>query len=303
VSTRHLIETAVVAAAAVVVSQIVCRVLTRRTSDEYGRHFVRRAVRGITVVVTLVVLGFVWDVFSRRAGWAFALVAAGLAFALQEVLGAVAGWFNILLGGIYRIGDRIEMAGVHGDVIDITPLRTKILETGVSTSTVGGSEASSDQWVRGRQATGRIVFVSNKATFDSPVFNYSSMFEYVWHEVTFPISYDDDWQRAEEIIRDAAIEISETEQAQHAIDEMRRRYPIAISDLEPRVFAHATDNYMELSARFIVAVRTSRLATDELTRRVREGLQAAGIAFASTTMEVSVTSDGDRTSRESSRTG
>jgi small-conductance mechanosensitive channel len=295
--TRHLIETGVVAAAAAVVSYVLGWLLTRRASDEYGRHFVRRAVHTIAFLVALVVLGFVWDVFSKRTSWAFGLAAAGLAFALQEVLGAVAGWFNILLGGIYRIGDRIELAGVHGDVIDITPLRTKLLEIG------GGGSSSTDLWVHGRQASGRIVAISNKTTFDEPVFNYSSMFEYVWHEITIPIAHDADWRRAEEIMRDAAMEVSPTKEAQHAVDEMRRHYPIPISDLEPRVFVRATDNYMELSARFVIGVRTSRVATDEFTRQVCKGLDEAGIAIASTTMDVTVTSDTGRTTRESSRSG
>jgi small-conductance mechanosensitive channel len=289
--THHLIETAAVAAAAVLVSLVVGWFVTRRAADEYARRSVRRAVHFIVVLVALVVLGFVWGVFSQRTTWAFGLAAAGLAFALQEVLGSVAGWFNIMLGGIYRIGDRIEIAGVHGDVIDITPLRTKLLE-------IGGGEST---WVQGRQTTGRIIAVSNKTTFEEPVFNYSSMFEYVWHEVTFPIAHDADWGRAEEIIRDAAIEISRTKDAERAVDEMRRRYPIPISDLEPRVFVRATDNYMELSARFVIAVRTARVATDELTRMVHDALDAAGIAIASTSMDVTLISDSGRTSRESSR--
>jgi small-conductance mechanosensitive channel len=292
---RHLIETAVVIAAAVIVSYLVGWLLTRRTEDVYARRSLRRAVHFLGWVVALAALGFVWDLFSRRASWAFGLAAAGLAFALQEVVGAIAGWFNILLGGIYRVGDRIEIAGVHGDVIDITPLRTKILEIG------GGGSSSTDLWVHGRQASGRIVAVSNKLTFDEPVFNYSSMFEYVWHEVTFPIAHDADWRRAEEIIRNAAVEVSSTDEAQHAVDEMRRRYPIPVSDLEPRVFVRATDNYMELSARFVIGVRTSRVATDELTRTVTAELAAAGLTIASTTMDVTLASDDGRTSRESSR--
>lgn len=293
--TRHLIETAVVAVVAVVVSYGLGFLLTRRTEDEYGRRSVRRAVHFVAFLVALVAVAFVWGVFSRRSTWAFGLAAAGLAFALQEVLGAVAGWFNIMLGGIYRIGDRIEVAGVHGDVIDITPVRTKILEIG------GGGSSSTDLWVHGRQATGRIVTVSNKATFDEPVFNYSTMFQYVWHEVTIPVGHDADWQRAEEIMRDAALEVSPSQEAQQAVDEMRRRYPIPISDLEPRVFIRATDNYMELSARFVIEVRTARVATDEFTRLVMHKFADAGIAVASTSMDVNLVSDSDRTSRESSR--
>lgn len=233
--------------AAVVISYSVGWVITRRTDDEYARRSVRRAIHFIAFLVALVAVGYVWRLFSTHTSWAFALVAAGFAFALQEMLGAVAGWFNIQLGGIYRIGDRIEVAGVHGDVIDITPIRTKILEIGG-----GGS--------------------------------------------------DDDWQRAEEIMRDAALEVSPSKEAQTAVDEMRRRYPIPISDLEPRVFIRATDNYMELSARFVIGVRTARVVTDEFTRLVTKQLAEAGIAIASTSMDISLVSDIDRTSRESSRT-
>jgi small-conductance mechanosensitive channel len=294
---NHLIETAVVAAAAVVVAWVLGWAITRRAADEYARRSVRRAIHFMVLVVALVVLGYVWGIFSQKTSWAFALLAAGFAFALQEVLGAFAGWFNIMLGGIYRIGDRIEVAGVHGDVIDITPLRTKILE-------IGGSEsASSDLWVHGRQATGRVVTVSNKSTFDEPVFNYSGLFEYVWHEVTIPVAHEADWQKAEEVLRDAALEVSPMEDARSAVDEMRRRYPIPISDLEPRVFVRATDNYLELSTRFVIEVRTARVATDRFTRLVKQGLADCRIEVASTSMDVAVTSDGGRTTRESSRSG
>src|SRR5205823_2411437 len=83
--------------------------------------------------------------------------AAGIAFAMQEVIGAIAGWFNITSGRIYRIGDRVELGGVRGDVIDVTLLRTKMLEI--------GSAEDDKSWVKGRQHTGRIVAVSNKAAF------------------------------------------------------------------------------------------------------------------------------------------
>jgi small-conductance mechanosensitive channel len=301
--TRHLIETAIVAAVALFASYAVSWLLTRRAADEYGRHYVRRAVHFLVFLVALIAIGFVWHVFSARAGLGFGLFAAGLAFALQEVIGAVAGWFNILLGGIYRIGDRIEIAGVRGDVIDITPLRTKLLETGVSEPPPTGQPASTDDWVHGRQPTGRLVAVSNKATFDEPVFNYSTMWEFVWQEAMFPISYDDDWHAAEAIIDEEAREISATADARHAMEEMQRRYPVPHSELEPRVYVRATDNYMELSARFVVPIRTSRTAVNDLTRRIRERLDEAGIAIASSTMDVRLISDNDRTSRESSRTG
>lgn len=224
----------------------------------------------------------------RRAGIAFGLFGAGLAFALQEVLGAIAGWFNILLGGIYRVGDRIELAGVHGDVIDVTPLRTKLLETGVADPPPVGAPAATDYWVRGRQPTGRVVAISNKATFTSPVFNYSGAFGYVWQELVVPISYRSDWREAERILLDEARRASATEGAREAMEAMRQRYPLPQTELEPRVFVRATDNWMELSARFVVPVRQSRVALNDVYRRLRDRLDESGIEISSTTAEVTV---------------
>ncbi len=199
---------------------------------------------------------------------------------MQEVIGAVAGWFNILSGRIYRVGDRIELGGVRGDVIDVTPLRTKILEM--------GSALDESSWVAGRQHTGRIVAVSNKKTFTDPVYNYSAAFEYIWEELTIPISHRSDWRKAEEIMREEAVRVSRSEGARRALEAMAKRYPVPRTELEPRVFVRATDNWMELSARLIVPVRTARSVTDELTRRIRDRFDQAGVEVASETVEATV---------------
>jgi small-conductance mechanosensitive channel len=51
----------------------------------------------------------------------------------------------------------------------------------------------------------------------------------------------------------------------------------------------------------LIAVRTSRTAVNELTRRISERLREVGIPIASSTMDSTITSGSDRTSRESSR--
>jgi hypothetical protein len=69
---------------------------------------------------------------------------------------------------------------------------------------------------------------------------------------------------------------------------MTRRYPIERADVEPNVYLRATDNWAELSARFVVPVRTARRAKDALTRRVLDRLYQEGIPIASETSEVTV---------------
>ena len=278
----RLVTSAVVVTIAIVVGQLLGHVLARRTDDPYAKYYARKLSRYATAAVVFVVLAIVWHAFAGRVGVVLGLATAGLAFAMQEVVGAVAGWFNILSGRIFRVGDRIEMGGVRGDVIDITPLRTKVMEI--------GSANSPDTPVRGRQYTGRIVAISNKATFTEPVYNYSAAFEFIWEELTLPVAYDSDWAAAERILTEEAQRVSASEGAQEAIRQMARRYPVPRAEVEPRVYAMATDNYLELSARFVVPVRTARTVKDELTRTVLERFRAGNIEVASTTQDVTVRS-------------
>lgn len=281
----RLVTSAAIVAVAAVAAEVLGRLFARRGDDAYSRYYARKSARYAVAVLALVGVAIVWRAFAGRAGVVLGLAAAGIAFAMQETIGALAGFVNILSGKIFRVGDRVQMGGVRGDVIDISPLRTKIMEI--------GSANDDGTWVRGRQYTGRIVSVSNKATFTDPVFNYSAVFHYIWDELNVPVAHGDDWQQAEAILRAEAERVSATHGAQQAIREMLERYPVAATEVEPRVFARMTDNYMELSARFVVPVRTARSVKDELTRRVHEQLDEAGIAIASTTQDVTVKMAGD----------
>jgi small-conductance mechanosensitive channel len=143
--------------------------------------------------------------------------------------------------------------------------------------------------VRGRQYTGRIVAVSNKATFSDPVYNYTAVFEFIWEEISVPIPHGDDWHRAERILREEVEAVSHSHDANRTLREMVRRYPVPRAEVEPRVFVRATDNWVELAARFPVPVRTARSTKDAVTRRVLERLDEAGIRVASQTQDVRIT--------------
>lgn len=170
--------------------------------------------------------------------------------------------------------------GVRGDVLDLSPLRTKILEI--------GSGQSDESWVRGRQYTGRVVSISNKAVFSEPVFNSSAAFDYLWEELSIPVPYTNDWEKAEEILREEAQRASSSVDARRAIEQVRRRYPVGRAEVEPRVFIRATDNWVELAARFVVPVRNARAVKDEMTRRVLDRFARESITVASATQDITV---------------
>ncbi|MER7455981.1 mechanosensitive ion channel domain-containing protein [Micromonospora sp. NPDC126480] len=276
----RLVTTAVLVVAAVLIGSAAARLAGWRVTDAYTRYYVRKATHYGAFLILLVALAVLWRPFAGRIGVVLGFVAAGVAFAMQEVIGALAGWVSILTGRQFRVGDRIQMGGVRGDVLDITPLRTTVLEIG------SGNDSSS--WVRGRQYTGRTVSISNKAVFSEPVYNSTATLQYLWEELTLTVSYRDDWQRAERILREEAQRASSSLGARQAIKEMRRRYPVGHTEVEPRVFVRATDNWIELSARFVVPVREARAVKDAVTRTVLHRLGEAGIPIASATQEVTL---------------
>ena len=127
--------------------------------------------------------------FSDKLGGftvAFGVAGAGVAFALQEVIASVAGWVAISVGSFYSPGDRVQVGGIRGDVIDVSILRTTLMEVG--------------EWVAADLYTGRIVRVANSFVFKEPVFNYSGDFPFLWDEIVLPVRYGSDWKLAREML-------------------------------------------------------------------------------------------------------
>lgn len=248
--------------------------LAGRAFDEPGQRYnIRRLIRTVAGVLMTVAVILIWRPLDGDLAPALGLAAAGLAFAMQEVIGSIAGWFNITFGSIFRVGDRVQVAEVHGDVIDISLLKTRLMEIG---------SAGGPTWVQGRQYTGRVVTVSNKATFTSPVYNYSSYFEFIWEEIEIAIPHHGDWQAASTILERAARRHSASEGARAAMQEVRRRFPVPAAEVEPKVFASADESYMRLAVRFVVPIRSARSAKDELIREIHLALAAEGIEVVGT---------------------
>ena len=257
----------------------------RRLDQERVRFWTRQAINLSTMLLLVLGLLSIWFDDPTRLATALGLVTAGLAFALQRVVTAVAGYFVILRGTTFSVGDRIVMGGVRGDVIALDLIQTTIMEMGQPPSVENADPA---MWVRSRQPTGRVVTVSNAQIFDEPVFNYSRDFPYLWEEMTLPISYTADRVRAEQILLDAARRhtVQIHDMSQEALATMRHRYFVQSASLKPAVYYRLTDNWLELSVRFVVMDRGIRDVKDAMSRDILSALDEAGIGIASATFEI-----------------
>jgi small-conductance mechanosensitive channel len=262
------------------------RLVQQGRGHERVRFWTRQAINLTSAVVLILGLLSIWFDDPTRLATAAGLVTAGLAFALQKVVTAIAGYFVILRGRNFGVGDRITMGGVRGDVIALGFIQTTIMEMGQPPAVQGADPA---MWVRSRQYTGRVVTVSNDKIFDEPIYNYTRDFPYLWEEMAFPIGYGADRGRAERILLDCVGRHTTPveEYGRAALDEMRRRYFVRdVTDLRPKVYYRLTDNWLELSARFITAEHGVREVKDAIGRDVLDAFDAAGIGLASATFEI-----------------
>jgi small-conductance mechanosensitive channel len=255
--------------------------------DHQSKRLVFWTRQGISITVAvLMVIGLVSVWFDNPATLTTAagLVTAGLAFALQRVVTAFAGYLVILRGKTFSVGDRITMGGIRGDVIELNFFQTVIMEMGQPAE----GDSGDPMWVQARQYTGRIVRVTNATIFDDPVYNYTREFPYIWEEMRLPIPYNADRDRAEQILLESArnhtVKIAEMSEA--ALKELESRYALKRSEIEPQIFWRLTDNWVEMTVRFIVPDYGIRRIKSAMSREILQKLDEAKIGIASGTYEV-----------------
>lgn len=257
----------------------------RARPSERLRFWVRQGVAIGTTVLLVMGLLSIWFDNPTRLAAAIGLVTAGLAFALQKVVTALAGYIVILRGELFTVGDRITMGGVRGDVIGLGFTTTHIFEMGQPPAE---KDESPTTWVRSRQPTGRIVGISNARIFDEPITNYSREFSYIWEELSVPIPFSVDRDRVERIMLTAARRWTEDyiDDAAVAIRRFSSRYAIESQPVEPKVYIRITDNWLEFTVRFVAPIRGVRELKDELSRDILREFEANGIEFASATFAI-----------------
>lgn len=260
----------------VTVSRFIRSSITRYVKSSDTRYRLRKFINFTSYLVIVLV---VTVVFSDRLGnltVAMGVAGAGVAFALQEVIASFAGWFAITFAGFYKPGDRVQLGGIKGDVIDVSFLRTTLMEIG--------------EWVKSDLYSGRVVRVANSFVFKEPVFNYSGEFPFLWDEIIVPVKYGSDHHLAKRILNRVAEQtVGEyVDTSAHAWQNFSKQFLLEDAAVEPMVFLTANDNWMEFTLRYVVNFKKRRVIKDLLFTRILDEFEKSGgqVKFASTTFQL-----------------
>jgi len=231
-------------------------------------------------MITSVVL-FVYSDKLGNIGIALGLAGAGIAFALQEVITSIAGWISIVTTNSIRIGQRVKIGEITGDIIDIGVLKTTIME-------VGG-------WVMGDLYNGRITELSNSFIFKEPIQNYSADYPFLWDEIAIPIRTESDFKLARKIFNEVADEVcgEYSKQSKKVWANMTGKYRVEDADVKPLVTLTFDENWITFTIRYVVDYKKRRSTKDLLFTRLLEEIEKYEniVMIATTSMEVTNVSE------------
>lgn len=249
------------------------------------RFWVNRLFTFLAAGAVFVGVFSMWFTDPASLATALGLVGAAVVFSLQRIVASIAGNLVIVRNKLFRVGDHIRIGDVRGDVIKLGALQTMLIEVGQQPAEQG---ANADTWVAARQYTGRIVTVMHDKIFDQPLYNYTRDFPYLWDEISIPIPYEADRRRAEQIVLACAERHTAVirQMGEPLLATFRQRYQLLDTDPTPKVYYRLTDNWLELTVRFLVQDHGIRELKDAISRNILQEFDAAGIGIASTTQNI-----------------
>ncbi|MFC2050868.1 mechanosensitive ion channel family protein [Chloroflexota bacterium] len=275
---QNALYTAITLAITYLVFKVILEeVVSKRIKESKTRYSLRK-ISTILYLLTLVAIVIaIWVENPQALLVSYGVLAAGAAFALQDVLRDFAGGIAIVLTGIYRIGDRIEINSKSGDVMDIGILYTTLMEI--------------KEWIPGDLPTGRLTTIPNSYVLSSTVNNYTKDHPYIWDEISIPITYDSDWKEAISKILNIVKRETKiaTKEAEKSVSRLGERYYISKWAMEPALFLKLTDNWIEFNIRYITNARQRRKVQASLSQTILEEVQKSeGIRIASVSFNIGI---------------
>jgi small-conductance mechanosensitive channel len=245
----------------VIISSIVKRIIPKNISDASSRYRARKLVNIIGYISAITVALVVFSNQLSALSVVLGVAGAGVAFAFQEVIASFAGYLVLHSSNFFKVGDRVLLGGIKGDVIDVGLLRTSLMETG--------------DWIDGDRYNGRITKVANSFIFKAPVHNYSGDFPFLWDEVQIPIKTDGDFEYAKDKFLEILVDVqgSFAQDAKGYWHKMTEKYMVENARIDPFVLMKFDENWITFTLRYVVDYKSRGSVKDKIYAKTLEAIR------------------------------
>jgi len=244
---QHLLGSLLVFLVIILLRYLILFLMYRQIKDVRKRYRWRKNITYILTFLSMFLIGRIWFQGFQSAVTFLGIFAAGVAIALQDLLVNFAGWFFIIWRRPFDVGDRIEIGGHAGDVIDKRLFMFTLMEIG--------------KWVDADQSTGRVIHLPNGMVFKNPIANYSQGFTYIWNEIPVLVTFESNWEKAKVILLKIANEHAEhlSAEAEKRLIKAAKKFMIFYTMLTPIVWTSVKDSGVLLTIRYLSDPRKRRV--------------------------------------------
>jgi small-conductance mechanosensitive channel len=195
------------------IGQFIKKFIEVKAHTEGDRYNLLRITNFSTIVLILIVTASFLFQNLYATVVSFGLISLVLGFALQAPITSFIAWLYLIFRHPYKVGHRIQINGMRGDVVEINYLDTKILEC-------------SGDYLQNDRLTGRVIYFPNSLILKDEVINYSGpQLPYIWNETAIQIAYTSDLKFVEECLIEACIQDFKIKYPNHNIRVRKRWQP------------------------------------------------------------------------------
>ncbi|MDA3863925.1 MAG: mechanosensitive ion channel family protein [Deltaproteobacteria bacterium] len=227
-------------------------IVYRSIKDLPKRYLATKTTNYILRILALIAFFNIWIGFGGEIFAFLGLLSAGIAIALRDPLVNLAGWIFIIISKPFSVGDRIEIGGIKGDVIDIRTSQISLLEIG--------------NWIAADQSSGRIIHIPNGWFLTKSLANYTQRFDFIWNEIPVLITFESDWAKAKSILSEIAKNhqtISEVD-AKTSVHKASGDLLIYYKNLTSIVWTSIEPSGVQLTLRFLCKAREKRSTANKI---------------------------------------
>jgi small-conductance mechanosensitive channel len=246
------------------VAEVWRRAILRYVHDARRRYQFLLLRRIAIWILTILIVAFSFASQMGSVATFAGLLTAGVAVALQSVLLSIAGYFFLIGRFGVKVGDRVQISGVAGEVVEIGLVRLHLMELGGT-----GTDL---------QPTGRIVAFSNSFVFqpNAGIFKQIPGTNFVWHEVTLSLDRDSDYHSVEKRVAaavDAAFRDYRSEFEYQRAQVERSLASVSVPGLTPRTRFRLTSSGLDVNVRFPVELGKGLEIDERVTRELLNAIE------------------------------
>jgi small-conductance mechanosensitive channel len=267
--TKSLFDIVIVLAIIIAISFGLKLLSGKYLRDNQRVYMSNKAINFITVTVIIFILSFIYIENIEYLITILGFASAGLAIAMKDGFMSMFAWFIITFGGSIKAGDRIKVtiggAEYVGDILDISLLRITLHEDVTLTS-----------YDVNRRA-GRIIFVPNNYIFTNLLVNYSHYtLRTVWDGIDIVITFDSNHKKALHLVKEIAKNYSAgyTDMTRKQLNNLRDRYNLRNSNVEPRIFSFIGDYGMKVSVWYLTNAYATLALRSNISSKIIETFNA-----------------------------